>query len=70
MRRIFAYIAASVLLLTSCDAWLDVKPYDKMSQDELLSDEEGFIKLLNGIYIELNSAPRRPGRRTSVPSRL
>ena len=55
MRRIFAYIAASVLLLTSCDAWLDVKPYDKMSQDELLSDEEGFIKLLNGIYIELNS---------------
>jgi hypothetical protein len=55
MRRIFTYIAASVLLLTSCDAWLDVKPYDKMSQDELLSDEEGFIKLLNGIYIELNS---------------
>jgi hypothetical protein len=44
-----------VLLVTSCDLWLDVKPYDKMSQDELLSTEAGFIKLLNGIYIELNS---------------
>lgn len=39
----------------SCDAWLDVKPYDKMSQDELFSTESGFIKSLNGIYIELNS---------------
>ena len=43
------------MALTSCDAWLDVKPYDKMSQDELLSTESGYIKLLNGIYIELNS---------------
>ena len=44
-----------MLILTSCDAWLDVKPYDKMSQEDLLSTEEGFIKLLNGIYVELNS---------------
>ena len=46
----------SVLMsvVCSCDAWLDVKPYDKMSQDELLSKEEGYMKLLNGIYIELN----------------
>ena len=56
MRRLFTYIAAvALLLLTSCDAWLDVKPYDKMSQEDLLSTEEGFIKLLNGIYVELNS---------------
>ena len=44
-----------MMALTSCDAWLNVKPYDKMSQDELLSTESGYIKLLNGIYIELNS---------------
>ena len=43
------------MALTSCDAWLDVKPYDKMSEEELLSTEAGYIKLLNGIYIELNS---------------
>ena len=45
----------SLLVVASCDKWLDVKPYDKMSEDELLLTEEGFIKLLNGIYIELNS---------------
>lgn len=45
----------SLMALSSCDAWLDVKPYDKMSQDELLSSESGYMKLLNGIYIELNS---------------
>ena len=44
-----------MFVAVSCDKWLDVKPYDKISQDELLSTEEGFIKLLNGIYVELNS---------------
>lgn len=43
------------MILASCSEWLDVKPYDKISQDELVSDESGFIKHLNGIYIELNS---------------
>ena len=46
---------AMTLLLSSCDGWLGVKPYDKISQDDLLSEESGFIKNLNGIYIELNS---------------
>lgn len=46
---------ASLLTLSACDAWLDVKPYDKISQDELLSTEDGYMKLLNGIYVELNS---------------
>ena len=56
MRKIFAYMMAMAMtVLSSCDAWLDVKPYDKMSQDDLLSTESGFIKNLNGIYIELNS---------------
>ena len=56
MKRLLTYIAAlSLLFVTSCDAWLDVKPYDKMSEDELILTEQGFIKRLNGIYIELNS---------------
>ena len=55
MRKIFIYIMVLMMAtLSSCDAWLNVKPYDKMSQDELLSTEAGYIKLLNGIYIELN----------------
>ena len=55
MRKILTYVLMTTLVtLSSCDAWLDVKPYDKMSQDELLSSEAGYIKLLNGIYVELN----------------
>ena len=55
MRKIFTYILVlSMVTLSSCDAWLNVKPYDKISQDELLSTEAGYIKLLNGIYVELN----------------
>ena len=57
MKRLI-YLMTSILLLTltSCDKWLDVKPYDKMSEEELLSSEQGYMKLLNGIYIELNSS--------------
>lgn len=43
------------MLLTGCNSWLDVKPYDKIGEGELFKTEEGFQKLLNGIYIELNS---------------
>lgn len=43
-----------MLLCLSCSGWLDVKPYDKISEDELFSTEDGFLKHLNGIYIELN----------------
>ena len=39
----------------SCDKWLAVKPYDKISQDELLSTEDGFIKFLNGEESEVAS---------------
>lgn len=54
MNRIL-YMTFVALLSVSCMKWLDVKPYDKISQDELTSSESGFIKHLNGIYIELNS---------------
>ena len=55
MRIIYTVIASVILLFAvSCDRWLDVKPYDKISQDELLSSEEGYIKFLNGIYVEMN----------------
>lgn len=56
MKRIFMYIAAaSLLMVTSCGKWLDVKPYDKMAEGDIVSTEAGYMKLLNGIYIELNS---------------
>lgn len=50
-----ALMLASAVAATSCSDWLDVKPYDKISEGELLSSEEGYQKLLNGIYIDLNT---------------
>lgn len=47
-------MAAFCLALMSCDDWLDVKPYDKISENELMKSEEGYQKMLNGIYIDLN----------------
>ncbi len=51
------YTAALALcaILTSCHDWLEVKPYDKISEEELQKTEEGYEKMLNGIYIDLNS---------------
>lgn len=53
--RILTLILLASALFPGCSGWLDVKPYDQISEDELLGSEEGFQKLLNGIYIELNS---------------
>lgn len=49
-----AVIGCLLFLLGGCSSWLDVKPYDQISEEDLLSTEDGFFKLLNGIYIELN----------------
>ncbi len=43
------------MIFVSCSDWLEVKPYDKISEDELQQTEEGYQKMLNGIYIDLNS---------------
>lgn len=48
-------ILACSTMMVSCDSWLEVKPYDKISEGELQKSEEGYKKMLNGIYIDLNS---------------
>lgn len=52
---IYSMIIACSTLMVSCDNWLEVKPYDQISEGELLKSEEGYQKMLNGIYIDLNS---------------
>lgn len=37
-----------------CSNWLEVKPYDQIAEEEVTGSEEGFQKLLNGIYLGLN----------------
>lgn len=43
------------LALMGCSSFLDVKPYDQIAEDQLFQSQQGFEKLLNGIYIDLNS---------------
>jgi hypothetical protein len=43
-------------LLSACEAWVDVKPTDRLSEEVLFSTREGFLKALNGVYIELAHA--------------
>lgn len=52
--RLWIPMLCLALLASGCNSWLDVKPYDQISEDELIRSEEGFQKLLNGIYIDLN----------------
>lgn len=40
-------------LFFSCNDWLDQKPYDKVSGDELYSTEAGVQEVLNGLYLGL-----------------
>ena len=43
------------LLFLSCESWINVTPTDRLSEEMLFSDREGFVKALNGVYIELNT---------------
>ncbi|MDY3032399.1 MAG: RagB/SusD family nutrient uptake outer membrane protein [Odoribacter sp.] len=54
MRKIFKYICiSSMLFLSSCSSWLDVQPFDQVSEDKQYSKAEGFYNQLNGIYKSL-----------------
>lgn len=52
---IYTMIIACTTLFASCDSWLEVKPYDQIAEGELQKSEKGYQKMLNGIYIDLNS---------------
>lgn len=54
-KKLFIIAIACCTLLSSCDNWLEVKPYDQISEGELQQSEEGYQKMLNGIYIDLNT---------------
>ncbi len=50
--KIFTVI--SVLLMSSCSKWIDVKPTDRLAESVLFQTKEGYLKALNGIYIEMS----------------
>ncbi|MHA4893530.1 RagB/SusD family nutrient uptake outer membrane protein [Pedobacter sp. PWIIR3] len=40
----------------SCKKWVDVKPTDRLSEDQLFVNKEGYMKALNGVYVELTNS--------------
>lgn len=50
------YIAILLLLMTSCNEWLDIQPEASVSEKELFSTREGFYEALNGVYTRSSQA--------------
>ncbi len=45
-----------LLLVSSCNKWLDVTPQGQIEAKEILSDERGFNYAVSGIYLKLGSS--------------
>lgn len=43
-----------VIMFWGCQSWLDVKPEDRTTDEELFSTVQGFRTALNGVYVDLN----------------
>lgn len=49
-------ILALLFINTSCDEWLDIKPEDKVTEDDLYADSYGYRAILNGLYLSMSDA--------------
>ena len=47
-------VALLMVMLCGCESWLDLKPIDRVLEDQLYETEEGFKQSLTGVYVELN----------------
>lgn len=58
MKKNIAIILGVFLLfsLGSCKKWLEINPEDRIMEEKLFKDREGFMTALNGVYIEMNNA--------------
>lgn len=54
MKKIYLILSiVTAAFFCSCSDWLDVKSLTEKDRDELISTQEGFEKMLNGVYISL-----------------
>jgi len=59
MKRIISIISVLSILLggtTSCKDWLEASSSTRLPDSKLLSDRDGFLSALSGIYIEMGSS--------------
>lgn len=50
--KIFFCLFLSLAML-SCKKWIDVKPTDRLGEDQLFVDPAGYTKAINGVYVEM-----------------
>ena len=53
---IYSALMFSVLLLSSCNDWLDISPREQVKSDEIYQTESGYKMVLNGVYIDIVDA--------------
>lgn len=53
--NIIVCLAVSILFASGCNSWLDVKPVDRQTADELFATKDGFWGAVNGVYTKLAS---------------
>ena len=46
---------ATLFVLAGCEGWLDVSPKSTLKKEDLLKTEQGFLDVLQGVYINLVS---------------
>lgn len=65
MKRYTAYIIpiiAALFAASSCAGWLSVDSEDRILEEKLYSDKDGFYTALNGVYIDLVNANLYSGK--------
>lgn len=55
MKRVYTLLTASLLMLSSCNSWLDVSPSNEIDDDDLFASGSGYRTALNGVYKELSN---------------
>ena len=55
-KTILGAIAAGMMTFSGCNSWLDVQPFDSMTEDQLYSSESGIQRALNGLYLSMTSS--------------
>lgn len=54
--KLYSALIVSIFALSGCSSWLDLKPEDRVTDEQLYSTIGGFRTALNGIYVDLNSS--------------
>lgn len=54
-KYILYFMLIPCLLFSSCNKWLEINPEDRIMEDNLFNNREGFMVALNGVYLEMSS---------------